>query len=484
MSRLSPRLLLLFIILLNATTVPLTQALAEPAARPNVIYILADDAGYGDPGCYGQATIPTPNLDRMAAEGIRFTQHYAGSTVCAPSRCVLLTGRHTGRCRVRGNSPGVMLPEDTTIAELLREVGYRTACIGKWGVGNPPPLDDPERNGFDEFFGYVSMWHAHNFYPEFLIRNGAKEPLGNEVQPRWRDSDGRGIAVKKVDYVPELLTEEAIGFITRNRECPFFLYYALNVPHANNEATRADTPERGMEVPDFGPFDAKDWPGPEKGFAAMIRNIDRDVGRLLGKLKELRLDEKTLVMFTSDNGPHQEGGHKMEFFNSNGPLRGMKRDLYEGGVRVPMIARWPGKIEAGTTTDHISGFQDVLPTLAEVAGVEPPADVDGISMVPTLLGRPSEQKQHEYLYWEFTEQGGKRALRQGPWKIVQLKVSSPVPADPELYDLSDDLGETQNVAGRHPDVVKRLLALMDQAHERSESYPLFARERSQAKGER
>jgi arylsulfatase A-like enzyme len=256
------------------------------------------------------------------------------------------------------------------------------------------------------------------------------------------------------------------------------------VPHANNEATRADTPERGMEVPDFGPFETNDWPGPEKGFAAMIRNIDRDVGRLLARLKELGLDKKTLVIFTSDNGPHQEGGHKMEFFNSNGPLRGMKRDLYEGGVRVPMIARWPGKIAPGTTTDHLSAFQDVLPTLAELAGVEPPAAVDGISMVPTLLGKRERQKQHEYLYWEFTEQGGKRALRQGPWKIVQLKVSSPAPADPELYNLDDDLSETQNVADQHPDVVKRLLALMDQAHGRSKSYPFFAAERAETKAKR
>jgi arylsulfatase A-like enzyme len=467
------------LVLLVAAAFPLAHASGEPAPRPNVIYILADDAGYGDLGCYGQTTVPTPNLDRMAAEGIRFTQHYAGSTVCAPSRCVLLTGQHTGHCRVRGNSPGLMQAEDVTVAELLRAVGYRTACIGKWGVGAPLPLDDPNQNGFDEFYGYVSMWHAHNFYPEFLIRNGAKEPLGNEVQPRWKDSDGRGIAIKKVDYVPELLTREALEFVERNRRRPFFLYYALNVPHANNEATRADTPERGMEVPDFGPFQTKDWPGPEKGFAAIMRNIDRDVGRLLAKLKELGLDEKTLVMFTSDNGPHQEGGHQMEFFNSNGSLRGMKRDLYEGGVRVPMIARWPGKIAPGTTTDHLSAFQDVLPTLAELAGIEPPAGVDGISMVPTLLGRPSEQKQHEYLYWEFTEQGGKRALRQGPWKIVQLKVSSPAPADPELYQLDDDPAETRSVADQHPDVVKRLLQLMDRAHRRSKSYPLFAAERAQ-----
>ncbi|MHC4402744.1 MAG: arylsulfatase [Planctomycetota bacterium] len=468
--------------LASATTFPATRAPAAPPARPNFIYILADDAGYGDLGCYGQRIIPTPNLDRMAAEGMRFTQHYAGSTVCAPSRCVLLTGRHTGHCRVRGNSPGLMLPDDVTVAELLDEAGYRTGCIGKWGVGNPPPLDDPNQNGFDAFYGYVSMWHAHNFYPEFLIRDGGKVALRNEVGPKWKETDGRGIAIKKVDYVPDLLTQEVLEFIQRNRSRPFFLYYALNVPHANNEATRADTPERGMEVPGFGPFGAKDWPGPEKGFAAMIGNIDRDVGRILDKLEDLGLDEKTLVIFTSDNGPHQEGGHRMDFFDSNGPLRGMKRDLYEGGVRVPMIARWPGRIEAGGTTDHVSAFQDVLPTLTELAGVAPPAEADGISMAATMLGNPDQQKRHEYLYWEFTEQGGKRALRQGPWKIVQLKVSSPTPADPELYHLDDDLGETKNVAAEHPEIVSRLIALMDEAHRRSESYPLLATERSAGKG--
>jgi len=463
-------------VLLIAAVSSGTNARSEDTGRPNLIYILADDAGYGDLGCYGQKTIPTPNLDRMAAEGMRFTQHYAGSTVCAPSRCVLLTGLDTGHCRVRGNSPGMMRPADVTTAELLREAGYRTGCIGKWGVGAPLPLDDPQHNGFDSFYGYISMWHAHNFYPEFLIRNGGKVPLRNEVEPRWKETDGRGIATRKVDYVPNLLTKEAIDFVEQNRSRPFFLYFALNVPHANNEATHADTPERGMEVPDFGPFAEKDWPGAEKGFAAMMRNIDRDVGRLLEKLRQLGLDEKTLVMFTSDNGPHQEGGHTMEFFDSNGPLRGMKRDLYEGGVRVPMIARWPGRIEAGTTTDHISGFQDVLPTLAELAGVEPPPGIDGISMAPTLLGKPGEQEQHDYLYWEFTERGGKRALRQGAWKIVQLKVSTPKPADPELYNLSEDAGETKNVADQHPDVVRRLVALMDQAHRPSRSYPLFATE--------
>jgi arylsulfatase A-like enzyme len=451
---------------------------ADNPAGPNVVFILADDAGYGDFGCYGGRSIRTPNIDRMCREGIRFTDFYAGSTVCAPSRCVLLTGLHTGHCRIRGNSPGVMQPEDVTVAELLQGAGYRTGCIGKWGVGSPPPLDDPQKNGFDYFYGYVSMYHAHNFYPEFMIRNGEKVPLRNEVGQEWKDSDGRGIATKRIDYVPEILTQEAISFIERNRRGPFFLYYALNVPHANNEATRADTPERGMEVPDFGPFADRDWPGPEKGFAAILSNIDRDVGRILDKLDQLGLDESTLVLFTSDNGPHQEGGHEMEFFNSNGPLRGMKRDLYEGGIRVPLIARWPGRIQPGSQTDLVSGFQDVLPTLSELAGATPPAGIDGLSLVPTLLGRPDRQARHDHLYWEFIEQGGKRAIRQGDWKLVQLRASDPEPAPPELYNLKLDLAETRDVAAEHPEIVKRLVQLMNEEHTQSETYPLFAGEKA------
>jgi arylsulfatase A-like enzyme len=302
------------------------------------------------------------------------------------------------------------------------------------------------------------MWHAHNFYPEFMIRNGQRAPLSNIVPDKWKDGDGRGVATKRVDYVPDLITDEALAFVERNKDRPFFLYYALNVPHANNEAGKA-----GMEVPDHGQFAGEDWPEPEKGFAAMIRNIDRDVGRLLAQLKELGLDERTLVIFTSDNGPHQEGGHMMPFFDSNGPLRGKKRDLYEGGIRVPMIARWPGKIQPGRTSDHISGFQDVFPTLAELAGADVPK-TDGISMVPTLLDKP-ERKKHPHLYWEFYEQGGKLAVVKGNWKAVRLNVLRDLDAPIELYDLSKDIGEERNLAEGNPGIVSEMEAIMKQEHE-------------------
>lgn len=444
-----------------------------------MILILLDDAGYGDFSCYDTTHLKTPNIDQLRKEGMKFTQFYAGSTVCAPSRCVLLTGKHTGHCTVRGNSPGQIADAEMTIAELLQAAGYETACIGKWGVGAELALDDPRRNGFDEFFGYISMWHAHNFYPEFLIRNGKREPLQNVVMDRWRDNDGRGVATKKIDYVPELLTQEVVDYIAQPRTQPFFLYYALNVPHANNEGGRFnEAPEKGMEVPDFGPYDSQAWPGPEKGFAAMMRNIDLAVKRIVDQLRKSEIDDETLILLTSDNGPHQEGGHTMEFFNSNSELRGMKRDLYEGGIRVPLIAHWPGKIDPGRSTDHISGFQDLLPTLAELTDQPIPDDVDGISMLPTLIGDDASQEQHDALYWEFTEQQGKRALREGDWKIVQTNVATATPRPPELYRLDVDVTESNNIADQHPDVVQRLVPLMDQAHRTNASFPLFPHEQN------
>lgn len=439
---------------------------AEARRVPNVVFILADDLGYGDLSCYGQETLETPHLDRMAREGMRFTQHYAGSTVCAPSRCVLLTGQHTGHARIRGNGPSRLLDRDVTIAHRLKSAGYATGCVGKWGVGNPPPLNDPQRMGFDEFYGYVNMYHAHNFYPEFVIRNGKKVELRNRVADKWKPfldlSDprhGRGVAVKRVDYVPDLVADEAIRFIEQNQDHPFFLYFAMNVPHANNEAGK-----QGMEVPDQYEFDQKDWPEPEQGFAAMIRNIDRDVNRVLTTLKQLGLDENTLVIFSSDNGPHKEGGHSAEFFQSSGAVRGTKRDVYEGGIRVPFIARWPGTIPAGTTSDHISAFQDVMPTLCELANVEPPQEIDGISMVPTLTGQAEEQPQHVYLYWEFFEQGGKQAVRRGDWKAVRRNTLRNPDGPLELYNLKNDLREENDIAADHPNIVEAMRKIMTEAH--------------------
>ena len=428
-------------------------------SKPNIIYILVDDMGYGDPSCFGQKKLKTPNLDKMAATGLRFTQHYAGSTVCAPSRCVLMTGLHTGHCRVRSNGNVMLRKDDITVGQVMKKAGYSTACIGKWGVGRPG-LDDPNEHGFDYFYGYVCMNHAHNCYPEFIIRNGEKVPLRNVREERWKTRnvpDGAGVAEKKIDFVPHLCQKEVIQFIDKNRENPFFLYYALNIPHANNEGGGA-----GMEVPSYGPFAEKDWPDAEKGFAAMIGYIDGYVGEIFAKLKETGLDKNTLVIFTSDNGPHQEGGHNMEYFDSNGPLRGKKRDLYEGGIRVPTIAHWPGVIEPGRESDHVSAFEDIMPTLAELAGVECPK-TDGISMVPTLLDQ-GEQPKHEHLFWEFYEGGGKKAVLKGKWKGVRLNTFRDPDGPIELYDMTADISEQKNLASEHPEIVADMARIMKEEH--------------------
>ena len=432
--------------------------------KPNIVYVMVDDLGYGDLGCYGQRQIQTPNLDRMAAEGIRFSNHYAGSTVCAPSRCVLMTGLHTGHAYVRGNrevrpmGQWPLEPGTVTVARLLRESGYATGLVGKWGLGGPDSSGIPNRQGFDYFFGYLCQRHAHNYYPEFLFRNTQRVPLeGNKVaSPR---PDGAGVAVKRAQYSHDLCAEEALAFVERNAEKPFFLYLALTIPHANNEAGK-----RGMAVPSLEPYAARDWPEPQKGHAAMITRMDRDIGRLLAKLKELRLDDRTLVLFTSDNGPHREGGNQPDFNDSNGPLRGIKRDLYEGGIRVPLVARWPGKIEPGRVTDHVSAFWDFLPTACELVGAKPPEGIDGISYLPTLLGS-DRQEEHEHLYWEFRS---KQAVRMGKWKAVWLSPSRPA----ELYDLESDLGEADDVADRHPDVVAQLERIRRTAHRDSPLFPL------------
>lgn len=445
---------------------------ATAAEKPNIVFILADDLGYGDLGCFGQKTLATPNLDRMASEGMKFTRHYSGSTVCAPSRCVLMTGLHTGHCSVRGNGPALMKDEDVTVAEVLKAAGYATGCFGKWGIGNPPPRDDPNKQGFDQFYGYVNMYHAHNFYPPFLIRNGQIERLGNVTKEFWlKDGredggpkEGAGVARVKKDYAPDLIADEALKFIEANQEGPFFLYHALNVPHANNEGGSDKEQQDGMEVPDYGEFAAKDWPNPEKGFASMIRNIDRDVGRVLDKLKELKIAENTLVIFSSDNGPHQEGRHQMEYFDSNGPLRGMKRDLYEGGVRVPTIAWWPGKISSGGESDLLSGFQDFLPTAAELAGAKAPEKLDGISMVPTLLGNSDAQKKHDFLYWEFSEKGGKVGLVTSKWKAIRLNTIKNPEGPAELYDLENDVEEQREIGSSHSAIIEDLKRKMVESH--------------------
>ncbi len=439
----------------------LGTAQAETARKPNLIFIMVDDLGYGDLGCYGQKEIRTPNIDRLAREGVRFTQFYAGSTVCAPSRCVLMTGLHTGHAFIRGNGKDNLRPEDVTVAEVLAPAGYTSALVGKWGLGHEGSTGIPTKQGFDYFYGYLDQHHAHNYYPTFLVRNDERVPLKNVVpkEGKW----GQGVATEKVEYSHDLMTNEALRFVEENRARPFFLYLAWTIPHANNEAGN-----KGMEVPEYGEYAARDWPEPAKGQAAMIARMDRDVGRLLALLEKLDLDDDTAIFFTSDNGPHNEGGHKATFFDSNGPLRGTKRDLTEGGIRVPLIARWPGKIAAGSTSEHIGCFQDVMPTLAELAGAtkQVPLRIDGISFAPTLLGEPERQQNHPALYWAFYERGGAEAVRLGNWKaIVQPKGSAL-----RLYDLAADLGEENDVAKDHPEIVRWAKALMHASYEPSERW--------------
>lgn len=429
--------------------------MAQAAPRPNLILILADDLGYGDLGCYGQTRILTPNLDRMAAEGIRFTSAYAGSTVCAPSRCSLMTGLHTGHARTRGNRfPDLPLrPEDVTVAEVLKGAGYRTALVGKWSLGELGSTGYPTRKGFDEWFGYFSQLHAHNYYPEHLL-DGEKAYIcrGN-------------MGMQRRDYAPDLFTARALEFLEKqDGSNPFFLHLCYTVPHANNEMGR-DTGD-GMEVPSYGPYANRPWPQPEKGFAAMITRMDSDIGRILETLKRRGLDDNTLVLFTSDNGPHREGGHDPNFFESSGPLRGIKRDLYEGGIRVPMIARWPARIRGGQTSDFPWAFWDVLPTLAELAGAKAPPGLDGMSVVPALTGQA--QKPHEHFYWEFHEGGFAQAVRLGPWKGVRKGIDGPI----ELYNLEEDISERRNLAADRPAIVREIERLMRESRTESEFWPV------------
>ncbi|MCI0357301.1 MAG: arylsulfatase [Planctomycetaceae bacterium] len=444
-----------------------TAASAADPRPPNIVFILADDLGYGDLGCYGQKRIETPHIDRLAKEGMRFTDFYAGCTVCAPSRCVLMTGYHMGHCWVRGNAGQqnrqiqCLRDEDVTIAEVLRKGGYATALCGKWGLGEEGTAAVPTKQGFDHFFGFLNQHHAHNYYPAYFFRGEERVPLKNVVP--GKGEFGVGVASEKVEYSADLITAEALAWIDEVKGRPFFLYYAVTLPHANNEGGR-----EGMEVPDLGQYARTDWPAPQKAHAAMISRLDADVGRLMEKLKQLGLDEHTLVFFSSDNGPHAEGGNDPSFNHSSGPLRGTKRDLTEGGIRVPFIARWPGKIAGGTTSNQVGSFADIMPTLAELSTTtgELPKNLDGLSIVPTLLGRPAEQKQHNYLYWAFYERGGAQAVRQGKWKAVQQPLDSPV----RLYDLSADLHEDRNLAAEHPEIVSRLTAAMREAYVASENW--------------
>jgi arylsulfatase A-like enzyme len=395
-----------------------------------------------------------------------------------------MTGLHTGHSRVRSNGPGRIPDTDLTVARLLKEAGYRTACIGKYGLGSPLQPDDPQKKGFDYFFGYVNTAHAHNGYTDFLVRNGVKVPLDNRIIPGSGNKSDTGVATAdgRKQWAPQLLADDVQRYLeeaAKNPSRPFFLCYALNLPHANNEARPNSPLGHGMETPGYGEFAARDWPDVEKGFASAMKFVDDEVGAVLAKLKQLGLDENTIVMFSSDNGPHKEGGHDPEFFHSSGGLNGIKRDLTDGGVREPFLVRWPGKIKPGTVSEHVSGFQDLLPTAADLAGVKVTAECDGISFLPTLLGNNAQQKQHPYLCWYFSEQGGKRSVLKWPWKLIHLNTASAdVSAQPaakkkksadgksltvELFNLDRDPTESSNLANANPRIVEELTAYMQQA---------------------
>ncbi len=424
----------------------------QSAEKPNIIWIMADDLGYGDLGCYGQEVIQTPNIDRLAEGGMRFTDCYSGSTVCAPSRCCLMTGLHSGHAYVRGNKRVPLRPEDVTIAEVLKEKGYVTGQFGKWGLGEPDTTGGPLNQGFDRFFGYTDQRHAHNYYPEFLWDNDQKVTLKGNL-------DG-----KQGEYTHSLIVEKGLDFVQENKDQPFFLYFSVTIPHANNEYGR-ETGD-GMQVPDYGVYQDEDWANPQKGHAAMISLLDSDVGRIMELLKNLEIAENTLVFFTSDNGPHREGGADPDFFDSNGPLKGIKRDLYDGGIRVPMIAHWPGKIAAGTESDFVWAFWDFPSTAAEIVGTAMPGEVDGQSVLPTLLGK--DQKEPEYLYWEFHERAFKQGVRFGEWKGVRNDLNKPV----EIYQVTQDLGEEDNLADQQPELVKRVEGWFESARTESEHWPV------------
>lgn len=431
------------------------------ASKPNIVFILADDLGYGDLACYGQTEIQTPNIDKLASEGVRFTQHYAGATVCAPSRNCLMTGQHNGHATIKTMEKPIPY-EDVTIAEVLKGAGYETAIIGKWGLGNVGTTGFANDQGFDYSFGYYDQIRAHNFYTDYLMENGEKYPLKNKViyiDDSTHYANGIGnAAVEKVEYSNDVFTEKALSYLDKRGEDPFYLYLAFTIPHANNESWLIN--QHGMEVPDLGNYAEKDWPDVKKCGASMISRLDGYVGQIMQKLKEKGMDENTIVIFSSDNGPHGEGGWKPEFFNSNGDLRGMKRDLYEGGIRIPFIARWSGKIAPGES-NHVSAFWDFMPTACDLAGAPLPKSSDGISYLPTLMNAEGKQAKHKYMYWEFYAGFPRQAVRKGDWKAVRLGKGKPDERAVELYDLSTDRSETKNVASEHPELVKELTDVMD-----------------------
>ncbi|HCN77657.1 MAG TPA: N-acetylgalactosamine 6-sulfate sulfatase [Verrucomicrobiales bacterium] len=440
-----PRLLVIF----------LSVVVSAHAAPPNIIFILADDLGYGELGCYGQKLIQTPNLDRLAAGGTRFTQVYAGSCVCAPSRCCLMTGMHNGHARIRDNVPhGTFLKNaDITMAEVLHEAGYRTGAVGKWSLGIHGSEGKPNDQGFDDFYGHVDQDQAHFYYPDHLWDNDRVVLLpGNRGE-------------KKQQYTADLFAERALKFIRDSAEQPFFLFYASTLPHWSDYPLKSD---ESQIVPSDAPYTDRDWPQVEKNYAAMVTMLDRDVGRLMDLLDESGLANDTLIFFSSDNGPSAEAKHKPAFFGSAGALRGVKRDVYEGGIRVPMLVRWPGHVPAGKVSDEVWTQWDVMPTLAEIVGAKITHPIDGHSILTALKG--GKAPPHDYLYWDYGHSRGqyKQAARKGDWKAVRNGTDQPI----ELYDIRYDQTEIQDVAAKHPDVVAQMEEILATASTPDPAYPI------------
>lgn len=434
------------------------SAVAAKNTQPNIVFVLADDMGIGDAGCYGQKKIKTPNIDALAKSGIQFMQHYSGSTVSAPSRCALLTGKHTGHAAIRGNGASVVKGEDegadmslpveeVTVAEVLKEKGYATACVGKWGLGGAKTNGSPANQGFDYFFGYLSQGAAHRYYPEFLYENETKYPLHGE-------------------YSHYVIMQKGLDFIDKNADKPFFVYFAVTPPHAD------------LDIPDLGQYDNafpekphinnnpskgyKTQMQPKAAYAAMVSEVDNNVGQIIKLLKKKGVYENTIIIFSSDNGVHQVGGNDPEFFDSNGPFRGYKRDLYEGGVRAPFIVSWKEKITTPRFSYHVSTFWDFLPTVCDIVGAKVPAGVDGISYLPELLNDEKSQAKHDYIYYEFFEQGGKQSiLGADGWKLIRLQVSNPKKMVEELYNIQSDPAEWVNVIEQYPDIAASLRKKMD-----------------------
>ena len=440
----------------------------QSQVKPNIILVMADDLGWKELGSYGQTKIRTPHLDKMAKEGMRFTQFYAGAPVCGPTRCNLMTGKHAGHAVIRANGEirsnehtkngatifggQTPLPSDEiTIAEVLKSKGYATGCFGKWGLGIGGSTGDPLKKGFDRFYGYNCQRHAHNYYPKYLNDDDTLVFLEGNT----REATGK-------HYAPQLIADEMLKFVKKNRNKPFFVYYPTTIPH-----TPLQIPEKEIEA--YSEWNDGSTKGKNRAiYAAMVSFMDKQMGRLFAQLKELNIDDNTIVLFTSDNGTTFLGAVDHRFFNSVGELRGLKGSVYEGGIREPLIARWPGKIPKGTTSDHISALYDLAETCAQVAQTKMPKNTDGISLLPTFLGKLDKQETHEFLIWDFAERyyGGQVALRMGDWKGLKRKMLKNPDAALQLYNLKDDPNEKNDVARKHPEIVAEIEKLILQERDR------------------